>query len=91
MDEVKGHLSGCGFHMGCVLVDHLLSMCWSPRGVWLVERTGLLGLCVEGMWQRMREGVEVREREREDEGGSGGEGERERNTHTHTHTVIVCR
>lgn len=61
--------------MGCVLVDHLLSMCWSPRGVWLVERTGLLGLCVEGMWQRMREGVEVRERER--------------GTHTHTHTLLL--
>ena len=77
MEEVKGQLSGCGYQLGRELVDNLLSMMCSPRGLVLLESQPLLvPVCERYMWERMRQGMQVsREggREREGEGGRGRE------------------
>ena len=62
IEEVRGQLGGCGFQLGRELVDNLLSVAWSPRGVALLESSRQLRLCVEYMWQRMRQGQRVRHR-----------------------------
>ena len=54
IEAVRGQLTGCGFQLGSELVDNLLSVAWSPRGVALLVSSRQLGLCVEYMWQRMR-------------------------------------
>ena len=60
IEEVRGQLSGCGFQLGHELVDNLLSVAWSPRGMALLESSRQLGLCVEYMWQRIRQGQRVK-------------------------------
>ena len=52
----------CGFQLGGALVDNLLGASWSPRGVVLLESSGLLGVCVEYMLQQIRQGMQVRGR-----------------------------
>lgn len=60
IDEVKGGFGGCGYQIGRELVDNLLSLCWSARGVGLLgSLPRLLEMCVEYMWGRIKEGLQV--------------------------------
>ena len=60
VEEIKGQLSVCGYQLGHELVDNLLSLCWSPRGVLVLgSLPRLLELCVEYMWDRIRQGSQV--------------------------------